>query len=168
MNGRLVPSMSVVALLALPAAACGGGEPEAEAPPAGGTGIPTVEAPAPPPAPPPTEAPAPGTAPVAANLPPGVTAEMVQQGQQIFTGQGICYTCHGQDATGTALAPNLTDNQWINLPTGDYEEIVTLVNTGVLRPKEHPAPMPARGGGTLSEEQVRAVSAYVYSISHRG
>ncbi len=101
-------------------------------------------------------------------LPEGVTQDMVAQGQQIFTGPGNCFTCHGPDGTGTALAPNLTDAEWINVPSGTYEEIMGVVQTGVAQPAQFPAPMPAMGGASLTEDQVRAVAAYVYSIAHGG
>lgn len=101
-------------------------------------------------------------------LPAGVTAEMVQQGQQIFTtATGICYTCHMQDGTGGPLAPDLTDGEWLWIEPGPdmHEQLVTLIKTGVSQPKEYPAPMPALGGTNLSDEQVRAVAAYVASLS---
>ena len=110
-------------------------------------------------------APSAAPAPAPANLPAGVTAEMVSQGQQIFTSTGNCYTCHGPDAHGTALAPNLTDQTWLNI-TGKYDEIVNLVHTGVPHPKDpsHVAPMPAMGGAQLTDDQVKAVAAYVWSL----
>lgn len=147
---------SAVAMLIGFTAACGGGEPAEE---------PATETP-------PAETPAPAAAPAGAavntaNLPAGVTAEMVQEGQQIFAGAGICFTCHGQNGVGTALAPNLTDATWINVQAGPnlYEDIVNVVNAGVPQPKEHPAPMPPKGGSQITEDQVRAVAAYVYSLS---
>jgi mono/diheme cytochrome c family protein len=79
---------------------------------------------------------------------------------------GTCTACHGQDAKGTAVAPDLTDNQWIN-GDGSYDFIVHTVTTGVPQPKQHPAPMPPKGGATLSDQQVKAVAAYVYSLSHK-
>ena len=100
-------------------------------------------------------------------LPEGVTAALVQQGQQVFTGPGICMTCHGSDATGTPLAPDLTDSEWlwVDPAAGDaLTQIATLIRTGVSQPKEHPAPMPAMGGAQLSDEQIEAVAAYVYSL----
>jgi mono/diheme cytochrome c family protein len=106
---------------------------------------------------------APAPAPAPANLPAGVTADMVSQGQAIFTGAGNCFTCHGMDAKGTALAPNLTDAEWLNVD-GTHPAIVTLVKTGVPTPKTHPAPMPAMGGATLTDDQVNQVSAYVWSL----
>ncbi len=152
-----------VAALAL-TAACGEQPPRTpETPPPGGA-TPTVEGPATPSVTPPAGgAPAVNTA----NLPPGVTAQMVQDGKQIFEGPGICYTCHAQNAQGTALAPNLTDAEWINTD-GSYEGIVNVVTQGVAQPKQHPAPMPPKGGSSITDDQVRAVSAYVYAISHRG
>lgn len=96
-------------------------------------------------------------------LPAGVTADMVTQGQQIFASTGNCYTCHGADAKGTQLAPNLTDAEWINIG-GTYDEVVQVVTTGVATPKSHPAPMPAMGGAALSEDQVKQVAAYVWSL----
>jgi cbb3-type cytochrome c oxidase subunit III len=88
---------------------------------------------------------------------------MVSQGQAIFTGAGNCFTCHGMDAKGTALAPNLTDAEWLNID-GTHPAIVTQVKTGVATPKTHPAPMPAMGGATLTDDQVNQVAAYVWSL----
>ncbi|SRR5690606_17905091 len=101
-------------------------------------------------------------------LPPGVTQEMVAQGQQIFGSTGLCFTCHGPDAKGMPnLGPNLTDNQWLNVD-GSYDAIVNVIQTGVAQPVEASSPMPPMGGAQLTEEQVRAVAAYVYAISHGG
>ena len=100
--------------------------------------------------------------------PEGATPEMVSQGQQIFAGKGMCLTCHGPTATGTPLAPNLTDQEWLNIASGDWNEIQTVVRNGVPTPKQHPSPMPPMGGAQLSDEEIQAVAAYVYSVSHQG
>lgn len=86
-------------------------------------------------------------------------------GKQVFGGKGNCITCHGSDATGTTLAPDLADSETINLASGTVEEIAALIRQGVAQPKRHPAPMPARGGAALSETEVRAVAAYVWSLA---
>jgi mono/diheme cytochrome c family protein len=117
----------------------------------------------------PAEAPAPaGPAGGAqAALPAGVTAEMVQEGKQVFEGQGICFTCHASDGTGTTLAPDLTDDAWIWVDRQGGEmltQIATIIRSGVSAPKEYPAPMPPMGGAQLSDAQVQAVAAYVYSM----
>lgn len=111
--------------------------------------------------------PATGT-PTLANPPAGVTQEMVAQGEQIFKGSGggTCFTCHAMDATGTPLAPDLTDDTWLNISSRDYDEIVQVVTTGVAEPVEAMAAMPPMGGANLSEEQIRAVSAYVLALGN--
>lgn len=145
---------TAVGMLTVAALACGGGDDTG-----GDAGAVDSMGAATPPAPPPA-----GTA----MLPEGVTQEMVTAGQTIFTGQGICYTCHGQDGTGVEnLAPNLTDQEWLNTD-GTYEGIVQTVTVGVPMPKQAAAPMPPMGGAQLTEQQVREVAAYVYSLSHGG
>lgn len=102
---------------------------------------------------------------VAADLPEGVTQEQYQEGRQLFTGQGACHACHGPQATGTQLAPDLTDGDWINVSGRNYDEIVELIKTGVPAPVEYPAPMPPMGGANLNDQQIDALAAYVVGIS---
>lgn len=94
-----------------------------------------------------------------------VDQPLVDQGRLVFNGPGGCTACHGADATGTALAPNLTDRERLNVD-GSYGALAALVNSGVPQPKSYPAPMPPKGGADLSADQVCAVAAYVYSLSH--
>jgi len=94
----------------------------------------------------------------------GVTQEMVAVGEQIFGGAGVCFACHGAGGAGGPLAPALNDTEWLNID-GSYDAIVQTVTTGVPQPKQFSAPMPPRGGAPLTDEQVRQVAAYVYSIS---
>lgn len=109
--------------------------------------------------------PAPDAAP-AVDLPEGVTQQMVAEGRTIFE-TTTCFTCHGMDGSGTALAPNLRDQDWLN-SDGSFEGIAGVVRAGVPEPRQYPAPMPPMGGAQLSEEQINQVSAYVYAISHGG
>ena len=97
--------------------------------------------------------------------PAGATAADVTEGQKIFSATGNCFTCHGPNGGGSALAPALNDAQWLNI-TGDYASIQQIVNNGVPAPKQFPAAMPAKGGAQLTEQQVKQVAAYVYSLSH--
>jgi mono/diheme cytochrome c family protein len=92
----------------------------------------------------------------------------VSLGDKIFHGRangGTCFSCHGQNAKGTTLAPDLTDGKWINTD-GSREGIEKIVKNGVAKPKEHQAPMPPMGGAKLTDAQVQAVAAYVFSLSH--
>jgi len=86
-------------------------------------------------------------------------------GKAIFTAKGLCYACHGPDAKGTPLAPDLTDAEWLNID-GELENIAGLIKKGVPQPKKAPAPMPPMGGAQLSDAEVQAVAQYVYSLSH--
>lgn len=102
---------------------------------------------------------------VAANLPAGVTQAMVDEGQDLYG--TVCVACHAAGGAGGPVAPALNDNRWINI-SGAFPEIVAVINTGVPNPKEHPGPMPPKGGGSFTDEQVRALAAYVYALSRQG
>ena len=104
--------------------------------------------------------------PAVAQAPAGVTPVAISQGDSIFHGKGNCYACHGSNAEGT-IGPNLTDAEWIH-SDGSYDAIVKQVTTGV--PKEASKSgivMPPRGGSTITDDEVKAVAAYVYSLSHK-
>lgn len=102
-------------------------------------------------------------------LPDGVTPQMVSRGEQIFRGAGFCYTCHGQDGRGVAqLGADLGDDEWTHAD-GSYEGIVERIRVGVTAEASSVGvPMPPRGGGRLSDEQVRAVAAFVWVLSRSG
>ncbi len=107
-----------------------------------------------------------GTAPKPAGAAPaGATATDVTEGEKIYSATGNCFTCHGTGGTGSALAPPLNDAQWLNID-GSFPAIQQIVNNGVPTPKQFPAAMPAKGGAALTEQQVKQVAAYVYSLSH--
>jgi mono/diheme cytochrome c family protein len=97
---------------------------------------------------------------------PQPSPELIAQGDKVFHGPGNCYACHGTNAQGS-VGPNLTDAEWIH-SKGSYDEIVAQVTKGV--PKEESKSgivMPPRGGSTISDDDVKAVAAYVYSLSHK-
>ena len=103
------------------------------------------------------------------NAPAGVTPAMVALGDSIFTGLvagGTCAGCHGTDAKGTTLAPDLTTNKWLWID-GSYPSIVRIIRTGVPKPKQHTGVMPPMGGARLTPEQLNAVAAYVWALSHQ-
>ncbi len=155
---------------------CGGGEGGARSDTTSAAAPPAAEAPAPAPAETGGAAAPADTAAGQAAKPPGggggggpASPELVALGDSIFHGQvggAACTACHGQDAKGSPVGPNLTDGEWLNTD-GSYEGIVKTVTTGVPQPKKAPAPMPPKGGAALTDAQVRAVAAYVYSLSHK-
>jgi mono/diheme cytochrome c family protein len=95
-----------------------------------------------------------------------VSPELIARGEKVFQGSGNCYACHGSNAQGS-VGPNLTDAEWIH-SKGSLEEIAAQVTNGVPKEKAKSGiPMPPKGGGTLSDEDIKAVAAYVYSLSHK-
>lgn len=84
----------------------------------------------------------------------------------MFHGSGNCYACHGSKAEGL-VGPNLTDAEWLH-SKGTYEELVAQINQGITKEQSKSGmPMPAKGGATISDEDVKAVAAYVQSLSQK-
>jgi len=103
-------------------------------------------------------------------VPPGATREMVALGERIYRGQvagAACAGCHGESGEGTPLGPDLTGKKWL-WSDGSYAGIKKTIAEGVSQPKEYRSPMPPMGGAQLTPDQLSAVSAYIWSISHRG
>jgi mono/diheme cytochrome c family protein len=100
-------------------------------------------------------------------MPPGVTAQMVKEGETLFKGAGLCSACHGQDAKGIPnLGANLVDAQWVH-SKGSYDEIVKQITAGVAADKSTTGVvMPPKGGTSITDAQVKAIAAYVWSVSH--
>jgi glucose/arabinose dehydrogenase/mono/diheme cytochrome c family protein len=101
--------------------------------------------------------------------PAGATKDMVALGARIFHGEvggAACTGCHGSDASGTALGPNLTSRDWL-WSDGSYQGIAAIITQGVPNPKKYRSPMPPMGGAQLTPAQVSAVAAYVWALSHR-
>jgi mono/diheme cytochrome c family protein len=106
----------------------------------------------------------------AANLPvpPGATPATVALGNRIYHGEvggAACTGCHGDSGQGTPLGPALTGKKWL-WSDGSYAGIKKTILEGVSQPKEYRSPMPPMGGAQLTSDQVAAVAAYVWSVSH--
>lgn len=101
-----------------------------------------------------------------AAAPAGVTPAAIAKGDTIYHKTGLCYACHGSNAEG-AVGPSLTDAEWLH-GDGSYDMIVATVTSGVPADKAKKGiPMPPKGGSSITEEEVKAVAAYVYSLSHK-
>jgi glucose/arabinose dehydrogenase/mono/diheme cytochrome c family protein len=101
------------------------------------------------------------------HVPAGATPEMVALGDRIYHGQvggAACAGCHGSGGAGTPLGPDLTDNKWL-WSDGSYTGIAKTITDGVMQPKEYRSPMPPMGGAQLTDQQVSALAAYVWSLS---
>ncbi len=76
--------------------------------------------------------------------------------------------CHGTDAKGIPnLGADLTDQEWIH-SDGSFEGILKSIIDGVTSDKSTTSTvMPPKGGSRISPEQLKAVAAYVWSISRK-
>jgi mono/diheme cytochrome c family protein len=110
-----------------------------------------------------TEAPQPVGA-----LPGDVTPAMISLGDSLFN-SGACRRCHGQAGAGGNNGPSLTTGAWLH-GAGTFENLVSTITTGVprdsLRDSSRRFAMNPRGGPMqLTDDQVRAIAAYVHTIS---
>jgi glucose/arabinose dehydrogenase len=102
-------------------------------------------------------------------VPPGATVDQVALGDKVFHGQagsGTCGGCHGNDAKGTPLGPDLTTGKFL-WSDGSPAELARTIAEGVANPKRYRSPMPPAGGAQLSPAELTAVANYVWAISHR-
>jgi glucose/arabinose dehydrogenase/mono/diheme cytochrome c family protein len=103
-------------------------------------------------------------------VPEGASREMAVLGERIYRGQvggAACTGCHGDAGEGSPLGPPLTGKKWL-WSDGSYAGIKKTITEGVSQPKEYRSPMPPMGGAQLTPQQVSAVAAYVWGLSHRG
>jgi mono/diheme cytochrome c family protein len=154
-KGSLVLPVLAVATVAI--AACGGS-----------SGSSTTTTPAPSSQPSAASAPAATATPARGALPAGVTTAMVTMGDSLFHASS-CVRCHGPDAKGRQNGPDLTSGHFMHI-TGSYDEIVKIITNGVpadsIKDPSHRLPMRARGGGQLTDDQIKSIAAYVYRLSH--
>ena len=101
-------------------------------------------------------------------VPSGSSAEQVALGDEVFHGRGgaTCAACHGADGRGSETAPDLTRHTplWGD---GSLQSITGIVKSGVPHPRQYAEPMPPMGGAQLTPEELAAVGAYVWGLSHR-
>ncbi len=103
--------------------------------------------------------------------PAAVTPANIALGDSIFN-NGSCQNCHGKGGVGAANAPALDGKAWVQLTTGSFDEIVGIIVSGVpadkIKVKTRTRAMGARGGRmALTDPQIQAVAAYVYTLSHK-
>ena len=101
-----------------------------------------------------------------AALPSGVTAAMIETGKGLYHAAALCANCHGQNGEGSGIAPNLADKTWLH-SDGSFAAIEKTVTDGVPAPKESMIPMLPKGGSGITADQVKAVAAYVWSLSNK-
>jgi glucose/arabinose dehydrogenase/mono/diheme cytochrome c family protein len=100
--------------------------------------------------------------------PPGQTKAQVALGEEIFHGQNgaTCASCHGTNAKGTPLGPDLTGKHWL-WGDGSVPSIAQTITNGVPNPKNYRSAMPPMGGAQLSSTDVLALADYVWALNNQ-
>jgi mono/diheme cytochrome c family protein len=96
------------------------------------------------------------------------TSAMVLLGDSLFNNNS-CRKCHGVHGQAGQFAPDLTQGPWIHV-SGEYQDLVRIITDGIPPAAikdtvHHPYDMHPRGGSNFSDAQVRALAAYVWTIS---
>ena len=98
--------------------------------------------------------------------PPEVTDSAVVWGRALFHGSASCSACHGVEGRGTDAGPPLTGALWLHGP-GTYEWLAEQIRRGIPAHRTLSGlAMPMRGWSMMNDDDVRAVAAYVWSITH--
>ncbi len=104
-------------------------------------------------------------------LPADVTPAMVAAGDSLFNAPRSCNGCHGKGGVNGRNGPNLTTGKYEHID-GSYASIVHIVTVGIPRDSikhpEHRFPMRPRGGHDYTDEQIRNLAAYVWTLGHHG
>lgn len=87
----------------------------------------------------------------------GAAAADASSGAELFA-LG-CAPCHGARGEGTQLGSALNDGK------RDVQQVMQTVQAGVPVVERPHVPMPARGDGSWTDQQVRTVSEYVASLA---
>ena len=82
------------------------------------------------------------------------TAELLAEGKAIFVKN--CVSCHGPEAQGASIGPNLTDEYWIH--KGGIKDIFKTIKNGVQEKGMIP------WGQQLSNAQIAAAATFIKSL----
>ena len=88
-----------------------------------------------------------------------ITPHTIEEGREVFHGQGTCFACHGDHLQGGPIAPPLTQHKWKDAAGGSFPAILQVVRTGVSG-----TAMVSHPGG-ISDEQTIQVAAYVWAVT---
>jgi cytochrome c oxidase cbb3-type subunit 3 len=92
---------------------------------------------------------------------------MIENGASTYRGEGLCHACHGQQGKGIPnLGADLTDDEWLH-SDGSLDGIIATITNGVSGDESTVGTsMPPKGGSSIGEDKIKAVAAYVWSLSH--
>ena len=82
------------------------------------------------------------------------TADLLSEGKAIFVKN--CVSCHGPEAQGASIGPNLTDEYWLH--KGGIKDIFKTIKNGVQEKGMIP------WGQQMSNAQIAAVATFIKSL----
>lgn len=99
-------------------------------------------------------------------LPPGMTTDVLVDGDRIFHSTGGCFACHGAEGEGLPAAGAAITTGLAYVPT-DVKAIAALIAQGLPdADTRSPIAMPPRGAkGNLTPVEIEHVASYVWAIS---
>jgi len=101
--------------------------------------------------------------------PAAATPENIQQGQELFT-TAKCVSCHGEGGKGKgSMTADMTTGEWKFAEGGGFDALVKVIKEGLTKEQTGgPIAMPTAASRNLTDDQVTALAAYSWSLSHPG
>jgi mono/diheme cytochrome c family protein len=102
----------------------------------------------------------------AAGVAPGAPASAAAQatGKAIFEGKGNCASCHGRDAKGTPLGPDLATCFGDRSPARWRRSTASSAAVSSSR-RSTPLRLPPMAGARLRDTEIAAVAQYVFELN---
>ena len=101
--------------------------------------------------------------------PEAPTAKVIAAGYDIYQAAGSCRSCHGELGRGGVGGPSLRDGEWLHIDP-EMEQIAKLIARGVaeeeIKARRRPWAMDPNGGADLTPQDLEAVTAFVWALSH--
>jgi mono/diheme cytochrome c family protein len=101
--------------------------------------------------------------------PAAATPENIQKGQELFT-SAKCVSCHGEGGKGKgSMTADMTTGEWKFAEGGSFDALVKVIKEGLTKEQTGgKIAMPAAASRNLTDDQVTALAAYTWSLSHQG
>jgi len=99
--------------------------------------------------------------------PAAATPENIAMGKELYT-SAKCVTCHGADGKGkSGMTTDMTNGEWKFAEGGAFDGLVKVITEGLAKAQTGgPVAMPTAASKDLTDAQVTALAAYVWSLNH--
>ena len=99
--------------------------------------------------------------------PAAATPENIAMGKEVYT-TAKCVTCHAAEGKGkSGMTTDMTNGEWKFAEGGSFDALVKVIKEGLTKAETGgPVAMPTAASKNLTDEQVTALAAYVWSLNH--